>query len=332
MLPVIPDSIRNPDIKDWIPAFAGMTIHFHINLRPKAIEKLHIDYDTLSGINPKIIYCSVSTFGDQGADRNRGGFDYQGQARAGIMFSLGGADGNPAVSQFGLVDQTTAIMASHQILAALFMRERTGIGQEIRTSILGSAMFLNYFNILIAEWGGFDVPAHEREKDNPLRNFYKCRDGRWLMITLTPSERYWPSLCEALGDPALASDERYDTDDKRIANTGEVVERLDKLFAARTFDEWFEIFGGYDLVCAPVNRPLDLAADNQVIANRYLHDFIHPTLGKVKVPAYPGAFSRCRTGIKSASPELGEHTEEVLEGICGLEAREIEELREEGVI
>jgi len=305
---------------------------FLTNLRPKAIEKLLIDYETIGGINPKIVYCSVSAFGDRGSDRNRGGFDYQGQARAGIMFSLGGAGGSPAVSQFGLVDQTTAIMASHQILAALFMRERTGVGQEIRTSILGCAMFLNYFNILLAQLGGFEVPAHEREKDNPLRNFYRCRDGRWLMITLTPSEKYWPSLCEALGDLDLASDGRYDTDDKRISQAGEVVGRLDALFAKKTFDEWFEIFGHYDLVCAPVNRPLDLAGDSQVIANGYLSDFIHPTLGKVKVPDYPGAFSRCSTGIKSASPELGEHTVEVLQGLCGLERLEIDKLREEGVI
>jgi crotonobetainyl-CoA:carnitine CoA-transferase CaiB-like acyl-CoA transferase len=305
---------------------------FLTNLRPKAIEKLKIEYGDLAAINPKIIYCSVSAFGDRGPERNAGGFDYQGQARAGIMFSLGGEEGMPAVSQFGLVDQTTAIMASHQILAALFMRERTGVGQEIKTSILGAAMFLNYFNILLAQMGRIEVPAHSRMKDNPLRNFYKGSDGRWIMITLTPSDRYWPSLCTALGSPELGKDERYDTDDKRIALAGEVIERLDALFAKKTSEEWLSIFADYDLVCSPVNRLLDLASDRQVIANNYLKDFTHPTVGAVKVPDYPCTFSGCRAGIVRAAPELGEHTEEVLRTLCGLDNDELRKLKGEGVI
>lgn len=305
---------------------------FLTNLRPKAIERLKTEYKDLAAINPKIIYCSVSAFGDRGPDRNAGGFDYQGQARAGIMFSLGGEDGMPAVSQFGLVDQTTAIMASHQILAALFMRERTGMGQEIKTSILGAAMFLNYFNILLAQMGRIEVPAHSRMRDNPLRNFYRGSDGRWIMITLTPSDRYWPTLCEALGSPELGKDKRYDTDEKRIALAGEVIGRLDALFAKKSSEEWLRIFAGYDLVCSPVNRILDLASDRQVIANNYLKDFIHPRVGAVKVPDYPCRFSRCKAGIVRAAPELGEHTEEILCGLCGLDSDELRRLREEGVI
>jgi crotonobetainyl-CoA:carnitine CoA-transferase CaiB-like acyl-CoA transferase len=305
---------------------------FLTNLRPKAVENLKISYDSLKKINYSLIYCSVSAFGEKGPDRDRGGFDYQGQARSGLMFSMGEENGSPAVSQFGLVDQVTAIMSSHQILAALFMRERTGLGQEIRTSILGSAMFLNYFNILMAQLGGFEVPRHTRLSDNPLRNYYRCRDGRWLMMTLTPPDKYWPVLCRAIERPDLVDEERFNTDQKRINNSSELVRIMDEIFATRTCAEWFRIFGEHDLFCAPVNRPLDLTGDEQVLANNYLVDLLHPTMGLVKVPDYPCTFSECRIGVGSAAPELGEHTREVLGGLCDLESDEMDRLMEEGVI
>jgi crotonobetainyl-CoA:carnitine CoA-transferase CaiB-like acyl-CoA transferase len=305
---------------------------FLTNVRAPAIERMKIGYPRLREINPKLIYASVSAFGAKGPDKDHGGFDYQGQARSGLMYAMGEIGMPPMVSQFGIIDQATAIQISHQIITALFMRERTGIGQEVHVSILGTAMYLSYFNVLIASMGGIEVPRHRRTTENPMRNYYQCGDGRWLMMTLTPPTRHWGPLCRALGRPALEHDPRYDTDDKRSERAGELVKQFDEIFATRPRDEWLKIFGEHDLFCCAVNSLMELTDDPQVLANDYLVDFEHPTAGTVKIPGYPGTFSESWARTTGAAPELGEHTEEVLTGLCGYSTEEFRRFKGQGVV
>jgi crotonobetainyl-CoA:carnitine CoA-transferase CaiB-like acyl-CoA transferase len=305
---------------------------FMTNMRRPAVESLNITYPVLKEVNPNLIYASVSAFGPKGPDRDQGGFDYQGQARSGFMYSLGEEGMPPLVSQFGIIDQATAIMTSHQILTALYMRERTGAGQEVHVSILGSATFLLYFNILISQMGGFEVPRHNHAIAHPMRNHYRCADGRWLMMTLTPPERYWGSLCRALGRPDLENDPRFDTEDKRFEKSAELVAIFDDIFMMRTSQEWLDIFPEYDLFCCGVNSFMELENDPQIIENDYLTDLDHPTLGKIKIPGYPVHFNGNCVQANRAAPELGEHTDEILTAVGGYSRSEIERFREDGVI
>ena len=305
---------------------------FLTNMRNPAIEKMKIAYPALHSVNPKLIYAKVSAFGPKGPDRDKGGFDYQGQARSGFMYAIGEEDMPPLVSQFGIIDQATAIMASHQLITALYMRERYGIGQEIEVSILGTSIFLQYFNALIAQMGEFDPPRHTRRSEQPMRNYYKCADGRWLMMTLTPQKRHWGPLCRALGRPELEEDSRFDTDEKRFRNAKELIRIFDEEFRLRPLEEWLKIFEIFDLFGCAVNTIRDIDKDPQVLENDYLVDFIHPTLGKIKIPGYPGHFSRGRVGTATSAPVLGEHTEEVLHDVCCFSAEEIKAFREQGII
>ncbi len=305
---------------------------FMTNMRRPAVESLNITYPVLKEVNPNLSYASVSAFGPKGPDRDQGGFDYQGQARSGFMYSLGEEGMPPLVSQFGIIDQATAIMTSHQILTALYMRERTGAGQEVHVSILGSATFLLYFNILISQMGGFEVPRHNHAIAHPMRNHYRCADGRWLMMTLTPPERYWGSLCRALGRPDLENDPRFDTEDKRFEKSAELVAIFDDIFMMRTSQEWLDIFPEYDLFCCGVNSFMELENDPQIIENDYLTDLDHPTLGKIKIPGYPVHFNGNCVQANRAAPELGEHTDEILTAVGGYSRSEIERFREDGVI
>jgi crotonobetainyl-CoA:carnitine CoA-transferase CaiB-like acyl-CoA transferase len=302
------------------------------NMRRPVVENMNITYPILKEVNPKLIYASVSAYGPKGPDRDLGGFDYQGQARSGLMYSMGEEDMPPIASQFGIVDQATAIMVSHQIITALYMRERYGIGQEVHVSILGSATFLLYFNILIAHMGGFEVPRHQRSREHPMRNYYRCQDNRWIMMTLTPPDRHWGPLCWALGLPEFENDPRFNTDEKRLENAEQLVAIFDEIFVSRPRDEWLRIFGKYDLFCCAVNSMMELQSDPQVIENGYLVDFGHPTLGKIKIPGYPIYFSESWAGTTSAAPELGEHTEDVLLEIGGYTKKEITQLKAEGII
>lgn len=305
---------------------------FLTNMRPQAVEQMKMTYDRLKSVNPGLIYASVSAFGPKGPDRDKGGFDYQGQARSGLMYSMGEADMPPVVCQFGIIDQVTAIMASHQIITALYMRERTGKGQEVQTSILGSAMFMIYFNVLTAQVGKFEIPRHQRSRSNPMRNYYRCRDDRWIMLTLTPPDRHWGPFCRAMGRPELEHDARFDTDDKRRENAEELVALFDRIFATRDRDEWLPLLTKNDLFCAGVNTLLELADDVQVIENGYLTDFEHPVMGRIKIPGYPIHFSESKAGTVSAAPELGEHTDEILREIGGYSREEIEAFRKEGIV
>jgi crotonobetainyl-CoA:carnitine CoA-transferase CaiB-like acyl-CoA transferase len=305
---------------------------FMTNMRQQAVKRMKITYPLLRQVNQRIIYASVSAYGPKGPDKDRGGFDYQGQARSGFMYSVGEAGMPPLVTQFGIIDQVTAIMVSHQILTALYMRERSGLGQEVHVSVLGSAMFLLYFNVLIAQLGRFDVPRSQRTREFPMRNYYQCQDGRWLMMTLTPPERHWGPLCRALGIPELENDPRFSTDEKKIENSEELVAIFDEIFITRPREDWLRIFDENDLFCCGVNTFMELGHDPQVQENDYLIDFEHPALGKVKFPGYPVHFGESWARTTSAAPDLGEHTEEVLTGLAGLRGEEIEGLRKEGVV
>lgn len=212
------------------------------------------------------------------------------------------------------------------------MRERFGVGQEVHVSILGTTIYMNYFNTLMATMGGFEVPRHTRTKEHPMRNFYQCADGRWLMMTLTPTERHWGPLCLALDSPELENDARFQTEENRQAHAEELVAIFDGIFSGRPLEEWLRVFAENDLFGCAVNSVMDLMNDPQAIENDYLMDFDHPALGKVKMPGYPGYFSESRAGIRSAAPELGEHTEDVLSGIAEYSPEEIAAFKEEGII
>lgn len=305
---------------------------FLTNMRRPAVKKMKITYNDIKKVNPKIIYASVSAYGAKGPQRDQGGFDYQGQARSGLMYSMGEEGMPPTACQFGLVDQATAFNASHQIIAALLARERFGTGQEINVSILGSSMNMLYLNILIALVAGVEVPRHKRTCEHPMRNHYMCKDGKWLMMTLTPPERHWEPLCNALGHPELLDDNRFDTDDKRLENAELLVSFFDKVFATRSRDEWLKIFSEHDLFCCAINRLNELVQDSQVMENNYIIDFDHPVFGKIKIPGFPARFSECDIKTTSAAPKLGEHTDEVLTEICGYSEDEIKIMREDEVI
>jgi len=311
---------------------AGKSDVFLTSLRRPAVERLEMDYSVLSKINPKLIYAWVSGFGPNGPDRDAGAFDYQGQGRSGMMFSMGEPQMPPLVCQFGIIDQATSIMASHEIITALLMRERFGVGQEVHVSILGTALYLLYANVSIALIGGLEVPRHHRTTEYPLRNYYKCADDRWFIMTLTISEKYWRSLCQAIGRPELEKDTRFDTDEKRRANSEQLVAMFDQIFAARPRKEWLDIFANFDFPVSPVHRLSELVDDPQIVQNNYIVDFDHPRLGKIKIPGYPVQFSKTYARTRSAAPELGEHTEAVLAEIGGYSLKQIGELKNEGAI
>ncbi len=303
---------------------------FCTNLRQPTIELMRMDYETLSKVNPRLVYASVTGYGPLGPDANEGGFDYQGQGRSGLMYNIGEPGMPPLAAQFAVIDQSTAIMASYQMVIAFLMRERLGIGQKVDVSILGTASYILYFNNLIALVTGRQIPRHQRASADPLRNYYKCKDEKWL-VQSQPAEENWGLVCRLLSHPGLEHDPRFATKDKRFQNSKELVLLFEKIFATRPRDEWLDTFRGKGMIMCAVNTTEEAVKDPQMTANSYIVETEHPDLGHIRIPGFPARFSHAETNHVLAAPRLGEHTEEVLRTLGGYSTEEIARFRQDKI-
>jgi crotonobetainyl-CoA:carnitine CoA-transferase CaiB-like acyl-CoA transferase len=303
---------------------------FLTNLRMSTKTKLRIDYETLCGINPNIIYAGVSGYGPNGSLNDLGAFDPLGQARSGLMFVTGTSE--PAMIHLGILDQAAAITVSHSILAALLFRERKGIGQEVHISLYGTALWLQYINLLAASVLSINpcIPAG-RTHHSPLRNRFLCRDGKWILGTHHPEEKYWATFCEATGKEEHLNNTKYTSESGGPANFVELNEIFDQVFAARTRDEWMEIFQPRGLMFCPILRIQEVPNDEQALDNGYLVPFDHPVQGAVTIPGYPVHFSACDAGTRTAAPRLGEHTDSILKQL-GYSGQDIKKFKRDKII
>ncbi|HEX77346.1 MAG TPA: CoA transferase [Dehalococcoidia bacterium] len=302
------------------------------NWRKGVAERLGLGYETLSRYNPKLIYLSATVFGPEGPDSDLPGYDYTGQARSGMMAYVG-EPGMPPLYTLGMTDQIGGITIALAVLAALVAREKQGIGQEVNTSLLGSNIGLLGFTIGAYLMVG-EVPRRtiRARADNPIWNHYRCADGKWIVLAMTPPDRYWHDFCEAIGHPELEKDPRFENVEVRTKNCAECVAILDEVFASKPREEWYKAFKQKpDLIYGPLNEIADLASDPQVIANRYIVDYHHPTYGPIKEVGFPITFSKTPSQMRRPAPQLSEHTEEILLEL-GYSRAEIKGLREEGVI
>jgi len=303
---------------------------FLTNLRGSTKKKLNIDYEAIAEINPQIIYAGVSGYGRRGAMRDLGAFDPLGQARSGMMFVTGTAE--PAMIHLGILDQATAITVSHAIITALLYRERKGIGQEVHVSLYSTALWMQYINLLLASVLSINpCITADRTQHSPLRNRFRCRDGKWILGTHHPEEKYWSTFCKATGQSSLLDDQRYTGESGGPLNFVELNKIFDEVFAGRSRDEWMEIFQTQGLMFCSVQQIQEVPDDPQALENDYLMPFTHPVQGPVTIPGYPVQFSKCRAGTRSAAPKLGEHTDLVLQNL-GFSSAEIEKLKKGKVV
>ena len=304
------------------------------NFRQGVAARLGMDYATLSRYNPRLIYASASGWGPQGPNRQKPAFDFTGQARSGIMTIAGELGSSPISLQGAIGDQIGAIMTAYGVVAALLARERLGIGQEIDSSLLGSLLFLMGLNVSFKLGFGIEMPNHNRAGAyNPLWNYYKCSDDKWLALAELQADRAWPIVCRALGMQALEKDPRFDSLEARAKNAAELISIMDRVFVTKTRDDWLKTLEqAGDLIFEPVNTISDAVEDPQVLANDYITDFNHPVWGKVKALGIPVKFSKTPGRITREAPEFGQHTEEVLTEVLGHTWDDIAKLREEEVI
>ncbi|MFC1963044.1 CaiB/BaiF CoA transferase family protein [Chloroflexota bacterium] len=306
---------------------------FMQNMRNGVAARLGVDYATLSQINPKLVYGSASAFGAFGPDSDKPGFDIVGQARSGLIAGLGEEDMPPTLGPAGTSDQVGAMMLAFGILAALVGRERTGVGQEIHASLLGSTLCLMGLAPALRSLVGIEMPRSKRTKaENALWNIYKCSDDQWICLAHRYMWDFWEEFCRVIGHENLATDPRFCDPDAVKQNIEQLIAELDSIFATRPRDEWIRILSeGGDFIYAPVNDMGAALEDPQVMANGYVVEYDHPVLGKVKLLGHPVTYSKSEVGPRLPAPEHGQHTEEVLLEL-GYTWNDIEQMKDQEVI
>jgi CoA:oxalate CoA-transferase len=303
------------------------------NYVPGTMARLGLDYASLKRDNPRLVYASISGFGQDGPNAQRPALDIIVQAMGGLMSVTGEQGGPPLRPGASLGDSTAGLFTGMAILAALHERELTGAGQHIDMSMLDCQVTLmeNAFSRYFATGEEPERLGSRHPAAAPFQAF-ETADGHMVVALLTDDEAAWRRFCAAVGLPGLADDPRFGDNRLRTANHDALEPVLAEGFHTQTTEDWLRRLQGAGVPCAPVNSVSQVAADPQVAYRGMIREIPHAALGSWPVANTPFRFSASQAGAQGASPALGEHTEAVLRSDLGLSAHEIEWLREKGVI
>jgi formyl-CoA transferase len=326
-------NLKAPEGQEIIHRLAADADVFLNNLRPYEMDKFNLGYEKIASANPKIVYANLTGYGRRGPEKNTGGYDSVAfWARSGVMDLMHEPDSAPNISRPAYGDSITSQSLLAGVMAALFIRERTGEGQEVEVSLYNSAIFALGTDLSGCLISGEDsVRPTRKTMSNPIRNIYPTSDGRWIMLGMTTSQPYWPNFCEAIERTELIDDQKFATPEARADNAGQLVDLIEATFRTKTYAQWKEILSLNKLIWAPLQTPLEVTQDEQAIANDYFCEWDHPDYGRVKLLNNPIKLSRTPAENICKAPDLGEHTDQILTDL-GFNSEKIEELRDNGII
>ncbi len=301
------------------------------NFRPGVLERLKIDYPTLSRINPRIIQCSVTGFGTAGAYKDYPALDIIIQAISGHM-AITGEPGRPPVRVgIPLADLSGGIFSCKGILAALFDRERTGQGRRVELSMFDSMLnLLSYMGTMWLTNGELPQPPGSAHDYTVPWQAFKTQDG--YVVVATRQEVFWHKLCDVLEEPSLTADPRFVTNTLRVENRAVLVPQLECIFLKRTVSDWLERLRAAEVPAAPVNNLDGAFAEPPVAEREMIVEYDHPEVGTVRLPGNPIKMSGVTETISNPAPLLGQHTGEILNQILAMTDEQIAALRKQGAI
>jgi formyl-CoA transferase len=300
------------------------------NFRPDVKTRLGIDYETLSRLNPRLIYGSISGFGQTGPYRDRPGYDQIAQGLGGLMSITGLPGQGPVRVGIPVADLTAGIFLAQGILAALIERERSGRGQWVHTSLLQAMVTMLDFQA--ARWliGG-EIPP-QAGNDHPTgipTGVFRTRDGH--INIAAAGQHMYRRLCETLGTEHLVDDPRFRTAADRSRHRAALTVEIDQALSGRTSAEWVELLNAKGVPCGPILDVKEVFENEQVRHLNLAVPVQHPALGELRVQAPPATLSRTPASVRTPAPDVGQHTDEVL-GELGLSAEDIARLRRDAVV
>lgn len=289
---------------------AGMDVFVH-NFRPGVMERLGLAYDDIRPLNERVIYAHASGWGPKGFKAEHPAFDIAAQARSGLMSMTGEEDGGPLPVGVAIADYIGAMNLAVSVIAALYARAKTGRGQKIDTSLFGSAIASQAWELQSYMMGRRKRRGGRGHAYLPtIWRTFQTSDG-WAVIGGVGDDR-WPAFCAAVAMPELEHDDRFKDGLGRAVNLLELYKILDGKFLSKSTKDWIEVLEAHDMICAPAQDYDALIEDRQALDNDYLLTVDHPIAGPMTVVGQPWKFSETPATIAPAAPELGQHTEEIL--------------------
>jgi crotonobetainyl-CoA:carnitine CoA-transferase CaiB-like acyl-CoA transferase len=325
----------HPEGQRLVQALAAKSDVVIENFKVGGLAKYGLDYPSLKPLNPSLVYCSITGFGQTGPYRHKPGYDFMIQGIGGLMSITGEPDqhpgGGPMKVGVAVADVFTGLYATIAILGALFHRDRTGAGQHIDLALLDTqvAVLANQaMNYLVT--GVAPQRLGNAHPNIVPYQVFAASDGH--IIVAVGNENQYTRLCEVIGRPDLASDERFATNAARVNNRNELIAALREISLTRTMRQWLDALERAGVPCGPINTVADVFADPQIQARGMRLDLPHPALGSVPSVANPIKYSATPLSYRSAPPMLGADTDEILRDILGIAPAEIARMRKAGIV
>jgi crotonobetainyl-CoA:carnitine CoA-transferase CaiB-like acyl-CoA transferase len=283
-----------------------------VTMRPSVVTRLGLDYETLSAVNPRLVFCEISAFGESGPRAEEPGMDILAQAIGGVMGTTGEPGRAPVKAGPPIADFATSYLGGFAICAALLARTRTGVGQKVSLNLLDStvALMANY----VTPYFKTGVPIRPVGGGHPQLvpyQVFSASDGYFVVACL--SDRFWLRLCDAIDRPDLAAHPDYRTNGERVRSRDQLIGELAPIFAGKTKGEWLDLLRAHEVPCSPVNLFEEVFDDPQVKHNRMLFTLVHPVFGAYEVANNPIRMSHSTTAPHAYAPRLGEHNSEIRE-------------------
>ena len=314
--------LKSPDAREILYRLVERSDVFTEGFRPGVAHRLGIDYETLRKINPRLIYCSISGYGQEGPYRDLPGHDLNYMAMAGMLESFKDSEGNVISPGVAIGDLSSGMFATIGILGALMAREKTGKGQYIDVS-----MFDGLLSWMSAQFGNFFANAPFTAGDDAGYGIFRAGDGKSFTIGIAHEDWFWDRLCSATG---LEEYQGLNALDRRVRRE-ELVEKLQNIFVQKPMEEWIEILMKADVPVAPIKTTEEVTKDPHVNFREMIQEISLRSGEKNRQVNFPIKFSETPGTIRIPPPELGEHTEEILQWL-GYSKKEIGKFKDEGVI
>jgi formyl-CoA transferase len=323
--------LGKPEGQQVLRRLAGSADVFITNFPPAVRQRLGITYDELAPLNERLIYASFTGYGEKGEEANKPGFDSNAYwARSGLMDLVrADLDTTPARSVAGMGDHPCAMALYGAIVTALYKRERTGKGSHVSSNLMANGIWASGVLAQAKLCGAKFQERRPRERAlNAVTNHYKCRDGRWLILSLLNEERQWPALARCLGREDFVTDPRFATKADRHARSLELIKIFDEIFAGKDLAEWRKILDGNGLVFGVVGILDDIPDDRQMLENDVLVPFEGDGMLTINSPIWVDG---ARKKPPRHPPQIGEHSDEVLRA-AGYGEASIAQLRAAGTV
>lgn len=323
--------LKNPEGRDLAVRLAEHCDVVTENFRPGVMDRLGLGPDTLRERNPRLVYASVTGFGQSGPYADRPAYDIVVQAMGGLLSITGAPEGPPVRAGYSIGDLGAAVFAATGILAALFERERSGVGQRLDLSMLDAqvAFCENAITRYFAT-GETPRPIGSRHPLSAPFQAFPSRDGHVVLAIVQNEE--WERFCRELSLEDLARDERFQTREGRYKNQAALEPPLMELFLTRTTAEWLDFLTGIGIPCAPVHTIDQVVSDPQVRHREMIVELPQEGIGPHPFVNSPIRLDRTPAQVERGAPALGEHTDAVLRDLLGMKEEDVRGLRERGVV